>query len=330
MKIAMILGKAMRCNTFSEEALEKLRSFGEVTINETDLTSPEQVGKVIAGADAAVTSWGSQPLAREVLDAAPNLKLVLHAAGSVKPIVTEELWARGVRVTGSPKPLGEGVAETALGLTITSMKNVFALSRSIEAGDWRETGIPDIRELCDVTIGVVGAGWAGGHYIELLRGFHVNVLLYDPYLPETRVKELGVTRADLPLLLRESDLISLHAPSIPETEHMINAETLGWMKKDAILINTARGSLIDEAALYRHMAAGGLRYACLDVTDPEPPAAENPLRKLPNVIFTPHLAGLVNNGQHKIGFHVCEEIERYLSGREMACEVTREKLHTMA
>ena len=113
MKIAMILSNAMRQRLFSEKAMEKLRSFGEVVINETDDTSPEQVKKVISGADVAITSWGSGHIDGEILAAAPDLKLVVHAAGSVKPIVSDELWEKGIRVTGSPKPLGEGVAETA-------------------------------------------------------------------------------------------------------------------------------------------------------------------------------------------------------------------------
>ena len=102
------------------------------------------------------------------------------------------------------------------------------------------------------------------------------------------------------------------------------------MKKDAVLINTARGSIVDEEALYEHMKAGNLKYACLDVYDPEPILPENPLRTLPNVIMTPHIAGLATNGKLRIGAHVAEEIERYLKGEKMLCEVTKEMLATIA
>lgn len=329
MKIAMILSCAMRKRLFSEKAMENLQPFGEVVVNETDDTGAEQVKKVIAGADIAVTSWGSQPLTGDILAAAPGLKLVVHAAGSVKPIVSDELWVKGVRVTGSPKPLGEGVAETALGLSIAASKNVFRLSKNIAAGGWAE-GKDDIRELFDITVGVVGAGWAGKHYIRLMRNFGVEILMYDPFISAEKAAELGAIKTDFEELLKKSDIVSIHAPSIPETYHMFNADTLALMKKDAVLVNTARGSLIDEAALYAYMTAGNLKYACLDVTDPEPPAADHPLRSLPNVIFTPHLAGLVNNGQRRIGIHTGREIAKFLAGERMDCEVTQEMLKTMA
>lgn len=192
---------------------------------------------------------------------------MVHAAGSVKPIVSDELWEKGIRVTGSPKPLGEGVAETALGLSITASKNVYWLSKNIAAGGWEE-GKDNIRELFDITVGVVGAGWAGKHYIRLMRNFGVDILMYDPFISAEKAAELGAEKAEFEDLLKRSDIVSIHAPSIPETYHMFNAETLKLMKKDAVLVNTARGSLIDEAALYDHMKAGNLKYACLDVTDP--------------------------------------------------------------
>jgi len=163
-----------------------------------------------------------------------------------------------------------------------------------------------------------------------MRAFDVDIVLYDPFVSEKKAAEIGVKKTDFEQLLKESDIISIHAPSIPETHHMFNKDTLTLMKKDAVLINTARGSLIDEAALYEHMKAGNLKYACLDVFEPEPPAADHPLRSIKNCIMTPHLAGQANNGLKKIGQHVCEEIERILSGKKPVCEVTRDMLATMA
>ena len=143
-------------------------------------------------------------------------------------------------------------------------------------------------------------------------------------------EQLKAKKAELEDVLKNSDILSIHAPNIPETHHMFNAETLKLMKKDAVLINTARGTIIDEAALYEHMAAGNLKYACLDVTDPEPPAVDNPLRTLKNCIMTPHLAGLANNGLKKIGQHVCEELELFIKEGKLETEVTEEMLARMA
>jgi len=328
MKIALVQSKDSLPSIFSPKALELLGNMGELIYNDGAGT-PEQVKKTIKGSDIAITSWGNGLFTEDILNEAPDLKLIAHAAGTVKVIVTDSVWERGIRVTGSPKPLGEGVGETALGFTISASKNFYNSSSAIHTGGWN-SGNSAVKELCDIVIGVVGAGWAGRHYIKLLKNFDVDVILYDPFVDEQQAKELGVKKVDFETLLKESDIVSIHAPSIPETNHMFNANTLALMKKDAVLINTARGSLLDETALVEHMKAGNLKYACLDVYDPEPPAVDSPLRGIPNIIMLPHIAGATNNGKRKIGMHIVKEIELYLAGKRMECEVTRDMLATMA
>ena len=264
---------------------------------------------------------------KELLDLAPNLKLVVHAAGSVKPIVSDELWKRGIRVCASTKPLGIGVAETSLGLVIASCKNFFQLNEELHQDKFT---IHDVKDLYEINVGIVSAGFVGRHHIKLLNNFGINILLYDPYVTEEKAAELGAKKVDLETLLKESDVVSLHAPSIPATRHMINADTLKLMKKDAVLINTARGSLIDENALYEHMMAGNLKYACLDVYDPEPLPVESPLRTVKNIILTPHIAGLAINGKLRIGPHATSEIQKFLNGEKPDCEVTEAMLATIA
>ena len=328
MQISFIHGIEMKDKLYSQRSLNKFSTLGDLVFNQQG-PDVDAVKAAIAGADVAVTSWGNTTLTEDILDQCPNLKLVVHAAGTVKPIVSDAMWERGIRVTGSPKPLGIGVAETALGLTIAASKNVFTLNGSLHNGGWAE-GKENIRELYELTVGVISAGWVGRHYIKLLQNFDVEVLLYDPFVSDEQAAAMGCKKADLETLLKASDIVSIHAPSIPATDNMFNADTLKLMKKDAVLINTSRGSLIDEAVLYAHMKAGNLKYACLDVFKPEPPAVDNPLRTLPNVILTPHLAGLAANGQRRIGMHAAEEIERFLKGEKMECEVTKDMLATMA
>lgn len=328
MKIAVIASKDKQEFLFSERGRGKLEALGEVVYNDTE-ASVESAKKFIKDADIAITSWGSVPFTAEILDECPNLKLVIHAAGSVKPIVTDELWNRGIRVCASTRPLGIGVAETALGFAISASKNFYAMNDDIHNGGYDE-GLSNVRELYELKVGVIGAGFVGRHFIKLLSNFGVDILLYDPYVTDEGARELGAVKRSFEELMRESDIVSVHAPSIPETDKMINKETLALMKKDAVLINTARGSIIDEAALYEHMKAGNLKYACLDVYDPEPLLPENPLRTLKNVIMTPHVAGLAANGRFRIGIHVSEEIERFIKGERMLCEVTREMLATIA
>lgn len=323
-KICLIMSPSTREMVINERAINRLKAFGEVYIS-----NGEPQAEAIKGATIAITSWGNTPIDEEQLKNAPDLKLVCHAAGSVKPIVSDALWKKGVRVTSSNAPLGMGVAETALGFTISASKNFYNLNASVKNGGWEE-GKTDIRELFELTVGVVGFGWAGKHYAELMRNFLVDVVVYDPNMSEEKIASVGARKVELEELLKVSDIISIHAPSIPETYHMFNSETLAMMKKDAVLINTARGSLIDEEALVKHMLAGNLKYACLDVTDPEPPMKDSPLLSVPNIIMTPHLAGLAQNGLRRIGSHVADEIGKFLSGSPMLAEVTEDMLAKMA
>lgn len=329
MKIALIFRNSQIPVLFTEKAMAKLKTLGDVVIHGSDDLSPEAVKPTLAGADIAITSWMSCLMTEDVISVAPDLKLVVHAAGSVKPVVTDALWDHNIRVTASTIPLGIGVAECAVGFAISASKNFYRVNDDIHNGGWDEHR-HECRELYEQNVGVISAGFVGRHFIKLMKNFDVNILLYDPFVSEEQAAELGVKKMDLEPLLAETDILSISAPSIPETYHMINAETLKLMKKDAILINTARGSIVDERALYEHMAAGNLRYACLDVYDPEPLSVDNPLRTLKNVILTPHLAGLANNGKLRIGTHVTEEIERFLKGEPLKCEVTKEMLPKMA
>ena len=329
MKIALLMSAAGRSSVFSVRAMARLQSLGEVSANETELTDPAVIKSVIQDADIAVTSWGNGSLTADILDCAPNLRLVAHAAGSVKPVVSDALFERGISVISSAAVLSRGVSETALGFTIAAAKNFFNLNQMIHDGGWAHDR-KQITELFEIKIGVIGCGYAGSHYIELLRNFDVDILAYDPFLSAGRIQAIGAVKAELDQIIRECDIISLHAPSIPSTRHMINAETLDGMKDGVILINTARGSLVDEMALYECLKSGKIKYACLDVTDPEPPAADHPLRTLPNCIMTPHLAGLANNGLGRIGMHVCSEIEHLLHNEPLTSRVTKDMLATIA
>lgn len=329
MKIAVLMDAPLRATLISEKTMARLAAWGEVAVNETGKAGRETVRAVLKDADIAITSWGVPQLDKDLLDSAPNLRLVAHAAGSVKGIVSDELYARGIRVISSARILSYGVSETALGLTICACKNVFGFNEGIHSGGWVED-YSVITELYDITVGVVGCGFAGSHYIELLQAFGVNVLAYDPLMDEAAIAKMGAKKVELDTLLRASDVVSLHAPALDSTYHMIDAAALSSMKDKAILINTARGSLVDEAALAGALRSGKLKYACIDVTDPEPPAADCPLRGIPNCIMTPHLAGLANNGKLKIGAHVADEIGRFLADEPLVSEITQAMLATIA
>lgn len=321
MKIAVAVSALLQERIFPHDAWARLAELG-------DVARTGELPDIAHGAEVLVTSWGCPRLTGEILAAAPDLRLVVYAAGSVKGIVTPELWRAGIRVSSAAGPLSKGVAETALGMTIAALKNLWRLDADASIGGWHDERAR-VRELYDLTIGVIGAGHAGRQYLELLRPFDAELLVYDPYLPAERAESLGVKQVSLPDLLRRSDVVALHAPSIPQTRHMIDAAALDLMKPDAILLNTARGALIDEDALVAKLRTGRL-YAVLDVTDPEPPAPDHPFRTLPNCVLTGHVAGAVNNGLHRLGRHAIAEIESYVEGRPLAGEVYEAQLPTLA
>ena len=189
MKIAVLMDAPLRATLIGEKTLKELQAAGEVCLNETDGADKETVKRVIRGADIAITSWGVPTLDKEILDCAPDLKFVAHAAGSVKGIVSDEFFRRNIRIVSSARILSMGVSETALGLTISACKNVFAFNESLHQGGW-VTDYSVVTEMYGITVGVVGCGFAGSHYIELLQPFGVDVLAYDPLLSEEQIAAL--------------------------------------------------------------------------------------------------------------------------------------------
>lgn len=326
--IALLMDHNKIKRIFLNGELNKLQSKNLNIYQPAGCLNKDEAKSVMANADIVITSWRTPPLDRDLLDQAPDLKVVVHAAGSIKAVVTPEVWKRGIRVTSSAEALAVGVGETALGLTIVSLKNIWNLARSTREKGWGE-GKEKVKELFNVNVGVIGAGRAGRHYIRLLKNFDVEIFVYDPTLQADDPILQHVRHVSLEDLLRKSDVVSIHAPSVPDTYKLLNKERLALMKDEAIIINTARGTVVDEEALVEELRKGRL-FACLDVTDPEPPADDHPFRTLRNVILTPHIAGAVNNGLARIGQYVSKELELFMAGKKMDGEVLPSELDTLA
>jgi len=329
-KIALLQAKTLTEQLFTEEALARLRELGQVVINPgQERPTAEETIKLIKGARACVTSWGCQPMTAQILDAAPELGIIVYAAGSVKPIVTDAVWERGITVTSSAAMIAVNVAEMTVGCLILGLKNVWGLAGVTRAGGWREEReSARSRVLNQATIGIIGAGHIGRKVLEYLRPFEVKeILLYDPYWTAEELAKRGATKVSLEELLRRSDAVTLHAPALPATRHMLGGEELRMMKDDAVLINTSRGQNMDQQALIAELEKGRL-FAFLDVTDPEPLSLDSPLRALPNVVLTPHVAG--GGANPRMGDHALEELRRFFAGEPPLHEVTREMLDRMA
>ncbi|GAA1356685.1 hydroxyacid dehydrogenase [Streptomyces beijiangensis] len=285
-----------------------------------DLADPApRVAAALAEAEVLFTCWGATPLTPEILAAAPRLKAVVHAAGSVKHHITDACWERGLSVSSAAAANALPVAEYTLATILLANKRVLQSAhryRSVRGDhDWRDEldGAGNYLR----TVGIVGASRIGRRVIELLRPFDLRIVLYDPYVTAAEAARLGVEAASLDELCARSDIVSVHAPQLPATHHMIGARQLALMRSGATLINTARGSLIDESALLPELVSGRL-HAVLDVTDPELPPADSPLYRLPNVLLTPHVAGSLGNELHRMTDQALDELERYASGQPFA------------
>lgn len=298
-------------------------------------TSRDEIGRSIEThgpeCDIWITGWGTPPLLGK-LSRPP--KVIIHAAGSIKVLQPEEAFSKGVRFASCNNALAVGVAETTLGMMIAGLKGLFFAREWTANGGWGGNFSFDrpffkVRELYGLKIGIVAASKVGRHLIHLLKSFDVQVSVADPFLKDTDAEELGVEKVSLEQLFSENDVITIHAPFLPSTTGMVTASMIKSMRDNSLLINTARGGLIDEAALIEELQTQRIS-AILDVTSPEPPAADNPLRTLPNVVLSPHIAGAVNNGCLRIGRDAVNYTLDFISGRPIEGEVTFQQLAHLA
>lgn len=323
--VAVTIGQKHYSRMMSPRAWDALAAFAEIIHHPgQEPATQADLLALLPTADACLTSWDVGRLDADVLAAAPRLRAVAHMGGSVKRIVSDALWARGIHVTTAAPALGQDVAETTVGLMIVGIKRIWPLAQHVREGGWRETPWWPARELRGKIVGIIGGGNIGRHVIRLLQPFGPHVLLYDPYVSAEEAARLGAEKAELDDLLTRADVVSLHAPYLPQTHHLLDSRRLALMKDDALIVNTARGALFDEAALIAELSKGRF-FAFLDVTDPEPPAPDSPLRRLPNVVVTPHLAGCIENCTH-MGEMAVEELRRFFAGEPPIYRVTPEML----
>ena len=308
---------------FTDADLARVRAVGEVRIlggNERDLVLPQ-----LHDVDVLVGSWGMPRLDDELLRAAPRLKAVCYAAGSVKGFVTPESYARGVTITTAMHANAVPVAEVTVALITLANKQWFSAQSGMRhARGWHHQSHVGNFE---TTVGLIGCGAIARLVVAKLADTDLRVLVYDPH---ARDLPPGVEHvSDLLDLARRSDVVSLHAPDIPATHAMCSAAFFSAMKDGATFINTARGRLVDEAALLAELQRGRI-YAHLDVTHPEPPVADSPFYHLPNVWLTPHLAGSSAGEVRRMGRLAIDECLRLIAGQPPRFAVSHEMLATMA
>jgi D-3-phosphoglycerate dehydrogenase len=249
----------------------------------------------------------------EALAAAPLLKVVARAGIGLDNVDVPAATARGVLVVNAPQSNIITAAEHALGLLLAVARNIPAADASLRAGEWKRSQFTGV-EIADKTVGVVGLGRIGQLFAARIAAFGTTVIAYDPYLQPARAAALGVRLVDLPTLLATADIISIHLPRTPETLGLIGAAELATVKPGVLIVNAARGGLIDEQALADALTSGRVAGAGIDVYVKEPLAADSPLRTAPNTVLTPHLGASTAEAQDKAGTAVAKSVKLALRG----------------
>jgi len=294
-----------------EKALEVLRKAGFEVLYE-EYPNEERLVELAKDVEAIIVR--SKPkVTRKVIEAAPRLKVIGRAGVGLDNIDLEAAKERGIKVVNSPGASSRSVAELAVALMFNVARKIAFADRKMREGQWVKKQCMGI-ELEGKTLGIVGFGRIGYQIAKIAKALGMNVLLYDPYPNEERAKEVGGTFASLEDLLRESDVVTLHVPLVEQTYHLINEERLRLMKPTAILINAARGAVVDTGALVKALKEGWIAGAGLDVYEEEPLPKDHPLTKLDNVVLTPHIGASTEEAQMRAGVQVAEQIVEILKG----------------
>ncbi|MFF1510174.1 hydroxyacid dehydrogenase [Streptomyces sp. NPDC058326] len=284
---------------------------------------------VLEGVDVLLTGWGAPVLDADLLAHAPDLSAVMVAAGSVRHLTTPAFWARGVPIVSAARANAVPVAEFSLAQILLGLKQVHRLGR--EAAEARRfPHDPRVPGAYGSRVGLLGLGEIGRLVAEHLRHFDVEVLACDPVVEPAAARELDVRLVAIEVLFASSDVVSVHAPLLPETEGLVGARLMSLLPEGATLVNTARGAVLDEPEVIGVLRDRPDLTAVLDVTWPEPPDPGSPLFTLPNVLLTPHIAGAMGGERARLGELVRDELRRLVRGEPLRHAVEPARAATRA
>ncbi len=300
--------KVLISDKLSPAAIDIFRARGIATDVKTGLTPAELRG--IIGDYDGLAIRSATKVTKELLDAAPNLKVVGRAGIGVDNVDVKAATARGVVVMNTPYGNAITTAEHAIAMMFALARQIPEASASTRAGKWEKSRFMGV-ELSGKVLGLIGCGNIGSIVANRAQGLHMRVVAFDPYLTEQRALDLGVEKVDLDDLLARADVITLHAPLTEATRNILSREAIGRTRRGVRIINCARGGLIDETALAEALRSGHVAGAALDVFETEP-ATDSPLFALENVICTPHLGAATAEAQENVALQVAEQMSDFL------------------
>jgi D-3-phosphoglycerate dehydrogenase len=299
--------KVIITDPIAPEGVKMLKDAG-LEVDERPGLPPDELVKAIGAYDALIVRSATKVTA-DVINAGKNLKVVGRAGVGLDNVDKKAADARGIKVVNTPAATSVTVAELALGLMLSVARSIPQATQSLREGKWEKKAFKGT-ELYGKTLGLIGSGRIGSELAKRCVAMGMSVVVFDPFIKECVAGKL----CEFPELLRQADYISLHVPKTDKTTHIINKDTIAQMKKGVVIINCARGGVVDEAALYDALVSGHVKAAALDVYETEP-LKDFRLFSLPNVIGTPHIGAQTKEGQERAGIGIAEEVRKALLGR---------------
>lgn len=303
--------KILIADKLGQAGLNCLDQMGDISYDVRTGLSKQALIETIPEYEAVIVRSDTQ-IDADVIAAAERLRVVGRAGIGVDNIDVEAATRRGVMVMNTPHSNSVATAEQTMTLILASSRRTVQAHNSLAAGQWSRSQFVGT-EISDKTLGIIGFGYIGRLVASRAQAFGMNVVAYDPYVPVELGRGLGVTMLPLVDLLAVADIITLHSVVTPETKGIINADSIAVMKDGVIIVNVARGKLVDEEALADALRSGKVAAAGLDVYQEEPPI-NSPLIGLPNVIHTPHLGASSQEAQHRVGIEIAEQVADALRG----------------
>lgn len=305
--------KILVSDPLSEEGLKILRSVKEFQVDvKTDL-KPEQLREIIGGYDALIVRSATK-VTKDIIEKADRLKVIGRAGVGLDNVDLAAATSKGIIVMNTPAGNTISTAEHTMSMILSLSRNIPQANASMKKGEWKRSKFMGV-ELYNKVLGIVGLGRIGTEVAKRALSFGMKILAYDPFLSREVAEKLGIQVVDLKELFERSDYISVHTPLTEETRHMISSAEFAVMKKGVRIVNCARGGIVDEAALIAAIKEGKVAGAAIDVFEKEPPAPENELLKLENVVTTCHLGASTEEAQVNVAIEIAECVADYLLGR---------------
>lgn len=332
MKALVALKKDKTFDTFfTKENIELAKTLGEIIWIDTAKASEDELKERIKDCDTYITCWGSPALTPEILECAPKLKLLTHLGSTVAPVVCDEVYARDIKVISGFDYYSKSTAEGAVAYMLAALRNIpFYTDRLKSKKIWRETD-DYTNGVIYKTVGIVGFGGVGRYVTKMLTSFDVNIKVYDiAEICDEEKQKYNITQCGIEEIFSTCDIISLHLPYNDSTYHIIDDTLLSKIKKGALFVNTARGAVVDEVALTKHLKKGDFN-AALDVYEKEPIDMDSPLLSLDNVLLLPHQAGPTVNLRSLITRELIKESADFIDkGLPLKNEILQAKARNMS